>query len=111
MNLSSSGLLRALQEQRKNNQFCDVSIHIGNRIFYAHRCILAARSPVFAAMLQDHYRESKLGLIELKEIDAEVFSNILSFLYAQEIHLDSENVCTLLQFADMYQISVSWITV
>ena len=57
----------------------DVELRAGDRMFYAHRAILSARSSVFAAMFGND--TSDTGIIEIEDIGAEVFEDFLVFLY------------------------------
>ena len=48
----------------------------------AHRCILSARSPVFAAMFQHNMQESKTGEVMIQEIEKDIFYQFLHFIYS-----------------------------
>jgi speckle-type POZ protein len=50
----------------------------------AHRCILSARSPVFAAMFQHNMQESKTGEVMIQEIEKDIFYQFLHFIYSGE---------------------------
>ena len=47
--------LGALQDR---GTFSDVTLSVGGRVFQAHKALLAARSPVFAAMFEHSMEES-----------------------------------------------------
>jgi hypothetical protein len=55
------------------------------KILNGHKCILAARSPVFKAMFQSHTRENETGRIEITDISYEVFREVLIYMYSDTI--------------------------
>ena len=76
--------------------------------FRAHRCVLAARSPVFAAMFKPPWKESRDGVVKIDDIDGEHLRRLLDYVYAGNFE-DSENdnigiAAGLLVAADKYLI-------
>jgi speckle-type POZ protein len=60
----------------------DVTFSVSGETFAAHRCVLAARSPVFMAQLFGPMKEgTTTGVIQIKDMEAKVFSGLLSFIY------------------------------
>ncbi|CAO2173310.1 unnamed protein product [Urochloa humidicola] len=59
----------------------DVSFVVGGQTFHAHRCVLAARSPVFRAELLGSISESTMSSITLLDIAPETFKLMLQFMY------------------------------
>ncbi|KAK3288976.1 hypothetical protein CYMTET_3568 [Cymbomonas tetramitiformis] len=66
--------------------FSDVEVHIGDRVFPAHKIFLA-RSPFFRAMLKDGFRESAARDIHIKDVAPCAFDHVLRFLYTDAIEL------------------------
>ncbi|GJN20643.1 hypothetical protein PR202_gb08043 [Eleusine coracana subsp. coracana] len=62
----------------------DVKFQVGNKAFSAHRLVLAARSPVFKTELYGLMQEST-AVIPIDDMEAEVFSALLTFLYTDTI--------------------------
>ncbi|CAO2201392.1 unnamed protein product [Urochloa humidicola] len=63
----------------------DVTIVAGGRRFGAHRCVLAARSPVLRAQLCGPLRDAR-EVIELPgDVAPEVFAAVLRFVYGDEL--------------------------
>lgn len=58
--------------------------------FKAHKAILAARSPVFSAMLTSDFKEARTNLLEINDVSPEAFELFLHFLYTEEIKSDLE---------------------
>ncbi|KAM0890978.1 hypothetical protein ACQ4PT_026741 [Festuca glaucescens] len=89
----------------------DITIKIGKQ-FKAHRCMLAAWSPVFRALLCGSMMESKKSSIRVNDIDATVFKILLQYTYdestpafMEETTQDTGNMTKdLLVAADRYGI-------
>lgn len=76
----SNSVLKSLNDQRNNGQFCDITIIIRDRKFRAHKTILAASSSYF------HQLFTVAGqVIELNFIRAEIFEEILNYIYTSKI--------------------------
>ncbi|XP_044283445.1 transcriptional regulator Kaiso isoform X2 [Varanus komodoensis] len=79
-NQYSGMLLKALDEQRGHGLFCDVTVIVEDRKFRAHRNVLSASSTYF------HQLFSVAGqVVELSFIRAEVFAEILNYIYSSKI--------------------------
>ncbi|CAL4979617.1 unnamed protein product [Urochloa decumbens] len=68
----------------------DVTFQVaGGDMFPAHRCVLAARSPVFRAQLFGEMKESKQTtggiIIAIEDMEAQVFSSLLRFIYTDSL--------------------------
>ncbi|KAF0929761.1 hypothetical protein E2562_024449 [Oryza meyeriana var. granulata] len=75
MHLHMSGLL-------SSKDFADVIFELdGGETFTAHRCVLAARSPVFKATLCGSKENAATTVVRIKDIMPEVFAALLSFIY------------------------------
>ncbi|KAL0973647.1 hypothetical protein UPYG_G00207860 [Umbra pygmaea] len=76
----SGTLLKSLNQHRNNGLFCDVTIVIQDRKFQAHKNILSASSTYFHQLL------SVAGhVVELNFIKAEIFEEILNYIYSSKI--------------------------
>jgi len=59
----------------------DVEFLVGDQSFAAHRFILSARSPVFAAMFNSGMAEAKTGRVRIDDdVDPNIFRSFLEFL-------------------------------
>ncbi|CAN6318459.1 unnamed protein product [Urochloa humidicola] len=64
----------------------DVIFDVGGQTFAAHRCVLAARSPVFNAELFGTMKESDTaGVIRVDDMEAQVFKALLYFVYTDSL--------------------------
>ncbi|CAN6287629.1 unnamed protein product [Urochloa humidicola] len=60
----------------------DVVFDVAGQTFAAHRCVLAARSPVFSAELFGVMKESDTGgVVRIDDMEAKVFKALLYFVY------------------------------
>jgi speckle-type POZ protein len=66
----------------QNKVGADATFEVGGETFDAHRCVLAARSPVFMAQLFGPMKEGTTStVIQIKDMDAKVFRTLLTFIY------------------------------
>ncbi|KAL6641114.1 hypothetical protein ACP70R_019295 [Stipagrostis hirtigluma subsp. patula] len=64
----------------------DVVFDVGSQTFAAHRCVLAARSPVFSAALFGRMKEGDTaGVVHIDDMDAQVFKALLHFVYTDSL--------------------------
>lgn len=85
--------------------FSDVIFIVGGNTLYAHKCILSTRSPVFAAMFLHEMREKLENKVEVKDIDYDVFREMLRFVYTGKVNrFDLAMAYDLLIAADRYSL-------
>ena len=65
----------------ESGKFSDVILSCNGAEFNAHKSILAARSPVFAAMFEHEMEEKKQNRVEIIDMDKDVLSEMLKFIY------------------------------
>lgn len=70
----------------------------------AHKTLLASRSPVFKAMLENEMEESKSGTIKISEVSYDALRSFVLYLYTADVPLDEFMACELLILADKYQV-------
>ena len=84
----------------------DVTFVIGKKEFQAHKTILSARSPVFAAMFQHNMKEASLNRVDVVDIEPDIFQALLRFIYTDQVDLTSENSEDLLSAANRYHLDL-----
>ncbi len=83
----------------------DVKLLVESRSFSAHRSLLAARSPVFAAMFGSEMEEARTGEVLINDTDNGTFEYFLRFLYEGEMkNWNSSLRKKLFALADRYQV-------
>ena len=85
-------------------QFTDIKFHVGDRIFNAHKMIVAARSPVMMAMFMSDMTESKTNNVKIDDCDPAVFERFLAFLYTGKLDESANHLEQLYAVADKYQV-------
>ncbi|XP_014208381.1 speckle-type POZ protein A-like [Copidosoma floridanum] len=87
-----------------NKNFSDVSIIINDQVIYAHKCILAVKSPVFASMFDTAMIENKANEVRIDDIKYEVLYEMLRFLYTGVVSKLINLAADLFYAADKYGI-------
>lgn len=59
---------------------------VHGKVFSAHRKLLQAKSPVFAAMFKHKTKESRERSVEITDIDAKVFEKLLMYIYKDKVN-------------------------
>ena len=98
------GLLEDFEKLFENTEHSDVAFNVGCQKFQAHKNILVTRSPVFAAMFKHPSKEKLLGIVDVPDIDPEVFKVLLRYIYTGKVSLKQmdEVAIGLLAAADKY---------
>ena len=97
-------MMKRLDIQRKNKQFCDVVLEVCNgedqARFNAHRAVLSAASPFFYNALTNDMKESKEGLIRLEDMSKGAIGELLDYLYTGHVDVAQHNAFDLFKIAD-----------
>ena len=92
-------MMKRLDIQRKNEQFCDVVLEAcsgeNQARFNAHRIVLCAASPFFYSALNNDMKESKEGLIRLQDTSKVAIEELLDYLYTGHVNVTQHNACSL----------------
>ena len=101
-------MMKRLDIQRRNEQFCDVILEVGSghnqACLKAHRVVLCAASPFFYNALNSDMKEKKEGVIRLEETSKAVMEEVLGYLYTGHVDINEGNVFDLLAVADYFLI-------
>ncbi|KAJ4788484.1 BTB/POZ/MATH-domain protein [Rhynchospora pubera] len=108
---STNGLCHDIEKLWGRGERFDVTFEVEEERIYAHKFMLAARSPVFEAELYGSMKEAKSSNIKIKDIKAEVFKALLRFIYTDKFDdgelkrgLSDELVQDLFAAADRYAL-------
>ena len=101
-------MMKRLDIQRRNEQFCDVVLEVCNgedlARFKAHRIVLCAASPFFYSALNRDMKESKEGLIRLEDTSKIAIEELLEYLYTGHVNVTQHNAFDLFKTADFLVI-------
>ncbi|CAM0958130.1 unnamed protein product [Alopecurus aequalis] len=87
VSVSPSDLHQHLGHLLKTEKGAEVIFEVGGETFTAHRCVLAAQSPVFGAELFGGMKEGNTtaGVVRIDDMEAEVFRALLCFAYTDSL--------------------------
>ncbi|KAF7011214.1 hypothetical protein CFC21_025545 [Triticum aestivum] len=69
----------------KGGEGADVTFTVAGQSFLAHRCVLAARSPVFKAELFGMMNETLAQSIKINGMEPSIFKALLHFIYTDSL--------------------------
>uniref|UniRef100_A0A0D3HP31 BTB domain-containing protein n=1 Tax=Oryza barthii TaxID=65489 RepID=A0A0D3HP31_9ORYZ len=76
----------------------DITVQVGDETFAAHRCVLAARSPVFMAELFGPMSQNSKETIRVHDMEPRVFEAMLHFIYNDSLpEVDDDEVVAMAQ--------------
>lgn len=87
-------------EFKCNDSDLDLNVSI-----WAHKIILASRSPVFQAMFYGPCADIQSDVVELIDTDAHTFTLFLKYLYTDTADVTEQTAITVMQLAHKYQVS------
>ncbi|UJR09215.1 hypothetical protein I4U23_013463 [Adineta vaga] len=73
-------------------------------IFHAHKLILAARSPVFAAMFSNRTLENTTNTIDINDLHPNTIQSMLEYIYTGKVTDIKKSTVELYRCADKYQL-------
>ncbi|NXG94900.1 ZBT8A protein, partial [Stercorarius parasiticus] len=99
-------LLEQLNEQRKQDLFCDCNILVEGKVFKAHRNVLFASSGYFKMLLSQSSKETSQPTTATFEVfSPETFMVILDFVYSGILALTGQNVIEVMSAASYLQMT------
>ena len=82
--------------------FWDIKVQVGESAFKVHKVILASASEVFKKMFENEMQEKKTGVVNITDVDPEVMSDLLSYMYTGSAPNMESLTKELLVAADKY---------
>ncbi|XP_077432867.1 zinc finger and BTB domain-containing protein 8A [Vanacampus margaritifer] len=101
-----TNLLKQLNQQRRQELFCDFSVLVEGHLFRAHRNVLCASSGYFRMLLTqglDGMSESTNATFD--SFSPEIFTVILDFIYSGQLDLSGHNVIEVMSAASYLQMN------
>ena len=95
-------LIYRLDALRRKESFVDVTVSVKDKVFKAHRLVLAAASPFFLSLLVSDMREGKEQFIkiELEEATGSVMEEVLKYVYTGNVAITKDTAHDLVAAAD-----------
>ncbi|KAL5215008.1 hypothetical protein ABZP36_004160 [Zizania latifolia] len=81
----SSDLTRHLASLLATGEGADVTFEVDGKMFKAHRNVLAARSPVFRALLKEERSTDDGGVVRIDDMEAQDFEALLGYMYTDSL--------------------------
>lgn len=98
-----SSLVDQLWTAAVQKKMTDALIVVGEQSFSVHKFMLAARSRVFQAMFESDMSESRTGIVEIDDVEPDIFRQFLRFVYTGQ--LDGPLSPALRYVAHKYDVS------
>uniref|UniRef100_A0A3B3QKP3 Kelch-like family member 7 n=1 Tax=Paramormyrops kingsleyae TaxID=1676925 RepID=A0A3B3QKP3_9TELE len=99
-----SSIMGMMNNLRKQRTLCDVILVVQGKHIPVHRVVLAAASHFFNLMFTTNMLESTSYEVQLKNVEPEIIELLVEFIYTARISVNSNNVQSLLDAANQYQI-------
>ena len=86
------------------NHLTDCTLVVDEREIRAHKAILAARSPVFAAMFEHDCKEKQDSSVEITDMSGEVLEALLRYIYTGQVQFLDQFALELMTAADKVSV-------
>ncbi|XP_010606888.1 transcription regulator protein BACH1 isoform X1 [Fukomys damarensis] len=105
----STNILLSLNEQRKKDVLCDITVLVEGQRFRAHRSVLAACSSYFHSRIIGQ-SDAELSITLPEEVTVKGFEPLIQFAYTAKLILSKDNVdevCKCVEFLSVHNIEES----
>ncbi|CAO2632266.1 Transcription regulator protein BACH1 [Lemmus lemmus] len=105
----STNVLLSLNDQRKKDVLCDVTVVVEGQRFRAHRSVLAACSSYFHSRIVGQ-TDAELTITLPEEVTVKGFEPLIQFAYTAKLILSKDNVdevCKCAEFLSVHNIEES----
>uniref|UniRef100_A0A8C5QNM8 Zinc finger and BTB domain-containing protein 24 n=1 Tax=Leptobrachium leishanense TaxID=445787 RepID=A0A8C5QNM8_9ANUR len=93
----------SLEEQRKNNFLCDITLIVDNVHFRAHKALLAASSEYFSMMFADEGDVSQ-SIYVLEGMVPDIFGALLQFVYTGNVQVGEKCLPQIVATAQVLKV-------
>jgi len=101
-----SNLSQDLEQLFINRSGTDICFVVDGKEIKAHKLLLSARSPVFAAMLESGMKETVENRVKIDDIAPDIFEALLRSIYTDRVDLTKIDPKDLLAAANKYLLSL-----
>ncbi|XP_068441038.1 zinc finger and BTB domain-containing protein 44 isoform X1 [Clinocottus analis] len=99
----SQEMLDKLNALRNQGHLCDVTIRVQDKLFLAHKVVLACCSEFFRSKLVGRPEEDKF-VLDLHHVTVSGFAPLLEFAYTSTLSISTENIIDVLAAASYMQM-------
>ncbi|XP_023557208.1 zinc finger and BTB domain-containing protein 44 isoform X2 [Octodon degus] len=100
----SQEMLGKLNMLRNDGHFCDVTIRVQDKIFRAHKVVLAACSDFFRTKLVGQAEDENKSVLDLHHVTVTGFIPLLEYAYTATLSINTENIIDVLAAASYMQM-------
>ena len=92
----SQEMLGKLNMLRNDGHFCDITIRVQDKIFRAHKVVLAACSDFFRTKLVGQAEDENKNVLDLHHVTVTGFIPLLEYAYTATLSINTENIIDVL---------------
>ena len=93
-------IMKTLNEFRKEETLCDVTLNVQGNCFPAHRNVLSANSEFFRALFANEMKEKTENSVHMEEFEPKIMEQLLDYMYGGGIKIERENALDVAIGAD-----------
>lgn len=93
-------VMKSLNDFRKEETLCDVTLSVQGTTFPAHRNVLSANSEFFKALFANEMKEKAENTVHMEEFEPHVMEQLLTYMYGGGINIKKDNALDLAIGAD-----------
>lgn len=103
-NSHSQEMLEKLNALRNGGHLCDVTIRVQDKLFLAHKVVLACCSEFFRSKLVGRPEEEDKFVLDLHHVTVSGFAPLLEYAYTSTLSISTENIIDVLAAASYMQM-------
>ncbi|KAM6933235.1 zinc finger and BTB domain-containing protein 44 isoform 1-T1 [Xenentodon cancila] len=100
----SQEMLEKLNALRNQGHLCDVTIRVQDKLFLAHKVVLACCSEFFRSKLVGRPEEEDKFVLDLHHVTVSGFAPLLEYAYTSTLSISTENIIDVLAAASYMQM-------
>ncbi|XP_034024966.1 zinc finger and BTB domain-containing protein 44 isoform X2 [Thalassophryne amazonica] len=100
----SQEMLEKLNALRNEGHLCDVTIRVQDKLFLAHKVVLACCSEFFRSKLLSRPEEEDKFVLDLHHVTVSGFAPLLEYAYTSTLSISTENIIDVLAAASYMQM-------
>lgn len=100
----SQEMLEKLNALRNNGHLCDVTIRVQDKLFLAHKVVLACCSEFFRSKLVGRPEDEDKFVLDLHHVTVSGFAPLLEYAYTSTLSISTENIIDVLAAASYMQM-------